>query len=50
MNMNDNDTYQYSGWLNSDFFWKRCAAIAGYSSVATIAMWVVGFILGVIGV
>lgn len=30
------DTHSYKGWLNSDSFIKRCLAVLGYASVASV--------------
>lgn len=38
------DTFSYKGWLISDNFFKRCFAVLGYYSMASILIWV-GIIL-----
>lgn len=38
--MENKDQYAYKGWLNSDFFWKRCAAVVGYYFVGSM---IIGF-------
>jgi len=40
------DTYSYSGWLNSDKFLKRAFAITGYNAVAALVVY--GIILAVV--
>lgn len=47
------DTYSYSGWLNSDFMWKRCMAMYGHMVVAYLIIFagvlVCAFAYGLIG-
>ncbi|MBI2134676.1 hypothetical protein HYU09_01685 [Candidatus Woesearchaeota archaeon] len=42
------DTHSYKGWLNSDNFLKRAFAVLGYSSVATLIIYIPFLILMII--
>jgi hypothetical protein len=42
---NNNDTYSYKGWLNSDHFIKRVVAVFLYGLVAQLIISVGFFIL-----
>jgi hypothetical protein len=44
----DSDTHSYKGWLNSDSWWKRAAAIQWYSFAFWIVVYGIIFILAVI--
>ncbi len=39
------DTYSYRGWLVSDLFWKRAAAVYGHYLVAGLVISVLFFLL-----
>ncbi len=39
-NENNEDTYSYSGWLNSDKFLKRTLAVMGYTAVGTLLIYI----------
>lgn len=40
------DTHRYKGWLNSDSFWKRAFAILGYSTLASLVLWIALAVFG----
>ena len=42
------DTYSYSGWLNSDKFLKRAFAIYGYTLVASLIIAIPFYIIAII--
>jgi hypothetical protein len=42
------DTHSYKGWLNSDSFIKRSLAVAGYSIVGTLILYIPFAIFGIL--
>jgi len=46
--MFENDTYNYKGWMTSDYFWKRAFGALLYQGAATLLVWVVVVIFVII--